>query len=199
MKKNVFCLMIAVLAILSACSSTNSLPDDEVYGSTKKNSEQNLIPFSRDVVDAFPDQFPRLQVYTGQDIVLYRYITVQKGEIVDGKIITADSTYLDKVTINAGQLGEIISPSAEKDRFRVSFREGDNEHYLFFGYAPNDPVNCLLLTLNEKDKKGNMIGYVYYGKIKYWVGSTGDLLCNAKQLTYFEEHNYVEKGRKIKK
>lgn len=194
--------MIAVLAILSACSSTSPLLNDKVYGSSSKEKKLNLIPFSRDVVEAFPEMFTKIQVYegpVGNDIVLYRYISVQKEEIIDGIIQIIDSTLLDEITIKSGQLGEIISSNPEKDRFRVSFREGDDEHYLTFGYAPGDNKNCVLFFKKEMDENGKETSYVNYGGVKYWVKKGGYLFCNTEQLTFFKENNFLEKGRKVKK
>jgi hypothetical protein len=178
-----------LLSILSAMALTACL---------EVSCSPNLQPFTSNTLQAVnnsEDNLKRIQFYLSEDVVIYRNVTRQNGDIVAGKIKIVQGREVDEVRIRKGTPGVFLF-RVKDNNFAVSFDAGNDKRYLTFGPNPKRGGTYVLLATDWKDRQGK----VHYDDKVYWAAGESAfaaLLVDLDKVRKTETQSRVAGGRKV--
>ena len=141
------------------------------------------------------DNLKKIQFYLSEDVVIYRDVTRQNGDIIAGKIKIVQGREVEEVRIRKGTPGVFLFRVKDKN-FAVSFDEGNDKRYLTFGPNPKRGGTYVLLATDWKDRQGK----VHYDDKVYWAAGESafaSLLVDLDKVRKTETQSRVASGRKV--
>jgi hypothetical protein len=177
-------LNILSFLVLTACLGVSCSP--------------HLQPFTSNTLQAVnnsEDNLKRIQFYLSEDVVIYRNVTRQNGDIVAGKIKIVQGHEVDEVRIPKGTPGVFLF-RVKENNFAVSFDAGNDKRYLTFGPNPKRGGTYVLLATDWKDRKGR----VHYDDKVYWAAGESafaSLMVDLDKVRKTETQSRVAGGRKV--
>lgn len=157
-----------------------------------------LSPFTQSLYREYnwdDHDLKRIQFYLSEDIHLLREYKGGASEIIAGEITVVEGRDMIEVIIPAGTPGVYLF-SPRRDRFAISFEQGDEEHFLMFGPNPKMGNRYALLASNW----GRSSGTVTYGGEKYRVSSYNaysNLLVDLRKVRRESRESRVAGGHVI--
>ena len=158
----------------------------------------SLSPFTQDLYEDYgwsEEDLRRIQFYLSDDIRLLREYRGGASEIVAGEITIIEGREMEEVLIPAGTPGVFLF-SPRRNRFAISFEQGDEEHFLMFGPNPKMGDRYALLASSWNRSSGR----VTYGGSKYRVSSRSayaSLLVDLKKVRREARRSRVAQGHTI--
>jgi hypothetical protein len=158
------------------------------------------VPFTRDLYNrlkAYNINVKQIQFFIDQQVVLNRYVDVNKAELKSGVLKFLNGRYTNEIVIPA--LTPCVVDSIDADGFRVSFEKGSNNVFKFVNnkYSPDFFV---FTGSNWKDGTAE----IYFDKQVYRVScvncsSVADVKLMVKQsdMDKSEKKTKVLQGRKV--
>jgi len=140
-------------------------------------------------------ELKQIQFYLSEDIVLRRQVTEGDSQIRSGKIKIVNGKEVEEILIRKGTPG-LFMFSPKKNRFAVSFEDGDTQRYLMFGPNPNRGDRYVLLASEWKNKRGK----VKYDGSTYMVSANAaisSLMVDLKRTRNLRVKSRTASGRKI--
>jgi hypothetical protein len=175
--------------ILSALALTASL---------SVRCSPQLQPFTANTlqeVNNSEENLKKIQFYLSEDVVIYRDVTRQNGDIIAGKIKIVQGREVEEVRIPKGTPGVFLFRVKDKN-FAISFDEGNDKRYLTFGPNPKRGGTYVLLATDWKDRQGK----VHYDDKVYWAAGESafaSLLVDLDKVRKTETQSRVAGGRKV--
>ncbi len=158
------------------------------------------VPFTKDLYNrlkAYNIDVKKVQFFVDQQMVLNRYIDVNKAELKSGVVKFVNGRYTNEIVIPA--LTPCVVDSIDYDGFRVSFEKGS---YNFFKFINNKYSPDFFAFSGSNWKEGT--AEIYYDKQVYRVScgscsSVSDVKLMVKQsdMDKSETKTKTLTGRKV--
>lgn len=158
------------------------------------------VPFTRDLYNrlkAYNIYIKKVQFFIDQQVVLNRYIDVNKAEIKSGVVKFENGRYTNEIVVPA--LTPCVVDSVDYDGFRVSFEKGSLNNFKFINnkYSPD-----FFVFTGTNWKEGT--AEVYYDKQIYRAScancssiSEVKLMVKQSDMDKSEKKTKVLQGRKV--
>lgn len=174
-------LLIAfVLASMVACTTTSYQPFTQNLYDENRWTERDLR---------------QIQFYLSQDITLFRELSNNQSEIIQGEIKIMNGRRVEQIRFPSGTPGVFLfSPKA--NRLAVSFEEGGEGKYLMFGPNPKLDNRYVLLASDWERNQG----IVTYDGQKFTISADeayASLLVDLKRAEATDINQRVAKGRTL--
>jgi hypothetical protein len=177
-----------VQAPVKKIDSVKAVPQNDVY-----------IPFTRDLYNLLRIKnidIKRVQFFIDQQLVLSRYIDVNKADVVSGIIKFSNGRYVDEIIVPALTPG--VCDSIEADGLKINFEKGNND----FKFINNKYSPDFFIFSGNNWKDGSCD--VMYNKMVYRAAcgsctSASDIKLVVKQsdIDNSKKNTKIIQGRKV--
>lgn len=157
-----------------------------------------LSPFTQNLYEEnnwSEDQLKQIQFYLSKEIVLFRELSAEKSEIIEGEIKIVNGKKRDQITFKNGTPG-VFMFSPKTNRFAVSFENEGDDRFLIFGPSPKASNHYVLMASDWNRRNGTV---TYAGK--KWTVDASDafttLLVDLKRLHDVDVNTHMASGRRI--
>ena len=162
------------------------------------NCSPSLTPYTKSLHEESGwnnDELKRIQFYLSDDIVLYRQLNTGESVIDAGKIKIKDGKKIEEIVFKKGTPGAFLF-SPKKNRFAISFEEGNDAPFLIFGPHPKINNRFVLLAKDWNRRTGQ----VSYKNKVYKTSSSSAYSClmvDLERARKLSKKTHQAEGRRV--